>query len=256
MPALPPVLARIALVGLVLVASGCGALGARPSPILPADELYTLGEKDLQRKRYDEARKHFRQIVERHPNSGQAPRARFLVGEAFYREGEFDKAILEFESFLSFYPRHQIADLVQYRLAMSYYDQMKPIEQDQGLTVKALERFRRLIKEYPESRYATEALAKIDVCRGRIAQKELWVAAYYFNQGNPSAARQRLQQVLRDYPRTPVIPETLYLLAEVNFYEGKNVEAAELLRRLASEFAWSEWGKRAAQRLNALGRAR
>jgi len=31
---------------------------------------------------------------------------------------------------MAFYPRHQIADLVQYRLSMSYYDQMKPVEQD------------------------------------------------------------------------------------------------------------------------------
>src|SRR2546428_8238035 len=37
--------------------------------------------------------------------------------------------------------------------------------------------------------YATEGLAKIDVCRGRLAQKEVWVANYYFTQGNPSADR-------------------------------------------------------------------
>ena len=61
-----------------------------------------------------------------------AARARFLIGEAFYREAEFDKAVREFEAFLAFFPRHQIADLVQYRLAMSYYDQMKPVEQDQA----------------------------------------------------------------------------------------------------------------------------
>ena len=66
------------------------------------------------------------------PTRRYAPRARFLIGEAFYREAEFDKAIKEFEIFLAFYPRHQIADLVQYRLAMSYYDQMKPVEQDQA----------------------------------------------------------------------------------------------------------------------------
>ena len=175
----------------------------------------------LEKKQYLEARESFRKIVERHPNSTYAPRARFLIGEAFYREPEFDKAIKEFDIFLAFYPRHQIADLVQYRLAMSYYDQLKPIEQDQGLTAKALDQFKKLVKEYPESRYATDALAKIDICRGRLAQKEVWVATYYFNQGNPSAARQRLEFVLKEYPRTLVIPETLYTLADVNFAEGK-----------------------------------
>jgi outer membrane protein assembly factor BamD len=189
--------------------------------------------------------------VERHPNSAFASRARFLIGEAYYREAEFDKAIAEFETFMSFYPRHEIADLAQYRLAMAYYDQVKPIEQDQTVASKALEQFRKLVKEYPESRYATDALAKVDICRGRLAQKEVWVANYYFTQGNPGAARQRLELVLRDYPRTLVVPEALWLLAEVNLREGKKLEARELLSRLTQEFSHTEFGRRAAQRLRA-----
>lgn len=241
----------VLLAGLLLAAGGCGWLRPAPTPILPAEELYSLGETDLAKKRYDEARESFKKIAERHPTSSYAARARFLIGEAYYREGEFDRAIREFETFMSFYPRHQIADLVQYRLAMSYYDQMKPVEQDQGLTQKALTQFRKLVKEYPESRYATEALAKIDVCRGRLAQKEVWVASYYFTQGNPSGARQRLELVLRDYPRSLVVPEALFLLAEVNFHEGKTPEALRLLRRLSAEYGYTDFGRRAAQRLRA-----
>jgi len=243
--------ARMLLASLLLAASGCGWLRPAPTPILPADELYSIGEKELTEKRYEQARENFKKIVERHPNSSYAPRGRFLIGEAYYREAEFDKAIKEFEAFLSFFPRHQIADLVQYRLAMSYYDQVKPVEQDQALTQKALDQFKKLVKEYPESRYATEALAKVDVRRGRLAQKEVWVANYYITQRNPSAARQRLELVLKSYPRTLVIPETLYLLADVNFYEGKTAEALDLLRRLSSEYDYTEWGRRAAQRLRA-----
>jgi len=231
------------------MAGGCALLKPAPTPILPPDELYSQGEKELGNRRYLEARESFRKIVERHPNSSWAPRARFLLGEGFYREAEFDKAVKEFETFLSFYPRHEIADLVQYRLAMAYYDQLKPVEQDQGLTAKALDQFKKLVKQYPESRYATDALAKIDFCRGRLAQKEVWVAGYYFNQGNPSAARQRLEFVLKEYPRTLVIPETLYTLAEVNFAEGKKREAKELLQQLAADYGFTEWGKRAVQKL-------
>jgi outer membrane protein assembly factor BamD len=242
---------RLILIGLLLATTGCSYLKPQPTPILPADELYSQGEQELTRRKYLEAREAFRRITERHPNTSWAPRARFLIGEAFYREAEFDKAIKEFETFLSFYPRHEIADLVQFRLAMAYYDQLKPIEQDQGLTAKALEQFKKLVKEYPDSRYATDALAKIDICRGKLAQKEVWVATYYFSQGNPSAARQRLEFVLKEYPRTLVIPETLYTLAEVNFAEGKNRQAVELLRQLANDYGFTEWGRRAVQRLRA-----
>ena len=35
-----------------------------PTPILPADELYRKGESDLERKRFEDARKSFNGIVE------------------------------------------------------------------------------------------------------------------------------------------------------------------------------------------------
>ncbi|HKQ64036.1 MAG TPA: outer membrane protein assembly factor BamD [Methylomirabilota bacterium] len=251
----PALLVRVLVIGLLLLGSGCAMLTPAPTPILPPEELYRAGETELNNRRYEEARLNFRKIVERHPNSSYAAKARFYIGEAYYREAEFDKAVKEFEGFLAFFPRHEIADLVQFRLAMSYYDQMKPVEQDQGLTQKALDQFKRLVKDYPQSRYATDGLAKIDKCRERIAQKEVWVANYYFTQGNPSAARQRLELVLKDYSRTAVIPETLYLLAEVNFYEGKNAEAIELLRRLSADYDFTEWGRRGKQRLTNAGLA-
>jgi outer membrane protein assembly factor BamD len=244
-------MARTLLVLVLLLAVGCSWLRPQPTPILPPEELYQLGESELEKKRYPEAREHFRKVVERHPNSSYAPRARFLLGETFYREAEFDKAVKEFEAFLAFYPRHQIADLVQFRLAMSYYDQFKPIEQEQAFAQKAHDQFKKLVKEYPESRYATDALAKIEVCRGRLAQKEVWVAAYYLNQGNPGGARQRLEKVIKDYPRAPVMPEALWLLADVNFSEGRDKEAVDLLRQVANDYSYTEWGKRAAQRLRA-----
>ena len=244
---------HVALVGLLLLLSGCTALSdffrQRPQALPPAQELYAEGEQQLSKSRYEEARAAFRKVAERHPQSGYAPRARFLIGEAYYREGQFDKAIKEFEAFMAFYPRHEIADLVQFRLSMSYYDQIKPVEQDQEITRRAMESFKVLVREYPESRYAADALAKIDICRGRLAQKELWVAAYYINQGNPSAGRQRLENVIKEYPRTLVIPEALYRLGEVYSGEGRPEDSQKMFRRVADEYPYTEWGRRAAQRL-------
>jgi outer membrane protein assembly factor BamD len=246
-------LAVLSVLAISILTGGCSSLvdwiRQRPQPLPPAGDLYGLGELELQKGRYAEARAAFQKIVERHPQSIYAPRARFLVGEAYFREAEWDKAIKEFETFLSFYPRHQIADLVQYRLAMSYYDQMKPVEQDQMITQKAMAAFKTLVREYPESRYAADALAKVDICRMRLAQKELWVASYYLNQGNPGAARQRLERVIKDYPRTLVIPEALYRLGEVYAGEGRAQDAQDAFRRVADEYSYTEWGRRASQRL-------
>src|SRR5688500_6305735 len=87
---------------LVLLPRGSAWMRPAPRPILPSEELYRHGESGLEKKRYAEAREHFRKVTERHPNSSYAPRARFLIGEAFYRDAEFAKAAKEFEAFLAF----------------------------------------------------------------------------------------------------------------------------------------------------------
>jgi len=72
----PALLVRVLAMGLPLLVAGCAAFTPAPMPILPPDELYKTGETELGNRRYEEARLNFRKIVERHPNSSYAPKAR------------------------------------------------------------------------------------------------------------------------------------------------------------------------------------
>ena len=100
-------LSVFATLSLLVLLGGCETLSdffrQRPQALPPASELYAEGETQLNKSRFEEARTAFRKVAERHPQSSYAPRARFLIGEAYYREGQFDKAIKEFEAFMSFY---------------------------------------------------------------------------------------------------------------------------------------------------------
>lgn len=221
---------------------------SRPTTLPPAARLFEDGERDLLRERYEAARESLQRLVERHPDSDLMPAARFLVGESYYRERQYPKAVREFEAFVTLYPGHAIADLAQYRLARSYFDQMPALERDQGMAAKALVEFRRLIKQYPESRYAPDAVAKIETCRLRLAEKELWVADFYVRQGKLEAALQRYDGVLRDYGRTAVAPQALFQKADLLIRLGRTDEAAQVLRRLVDEHPSSEWSRRARQR--------
>src|SRR5262249_62403076 len=95
----PALLVRVLVMSLPLLVAGCSALMPAPTPILPAEDLYKTGETELGNRRYEEARVNFRKIVERHPNSPLAPKARVYVGEAYYREAEVDKAGRGFHRF-------------------------------------------------------------------------------------------------------------------------------------------------------------
>ena len=66
---------RVGLLLVLVLLGGCAWMRPSPTPILPAEELYQIGENELQKRRYEEARTNFRKIVERHPNSSFAARA-------------------------------------------------------------------------------------------------------------------------------------------------------------------------------------
>jgi outer membrane protein assembly factor BamD len=246
--------ARLGVLALVapLLLTGCSLFGGKPSTLPPAATLYENGERDLDRGRYESARDNLRRLVERHPDSNLVPQARFLIGESYYRDQEYEKAIREFEAFMSLYPGNPIADLVQYRLARSYFDGMPAVERDQAVTGKAVGEFQKLIKEYPESRYAPDALVKIEVCRLRLAQKELWVADYYVRQNNWQAALQRYDLILKDYGRTAVAPQVLFQKADALLRLQRREDAEDTLRRIVEQFPASEWARRARQRQTSL----
>jgi outer membrane protein assembly factor BamD len=236
-----------------LLVTGCTILGGRPTTVAPAATLYETGERLLLQDKYDAAREQFAWLAERHPESDLAPVARFLVGETYFRSKNFEKAVPEFESFVTLYPGHPIADLGQYRLARSYFDQMPTLERDQRITAQALAEFRKLIRLYPESRYAPDAIVKIEACRLRLAQKELWIAAFYMRQGKYESALPRFDTVLKEYGRTQAAPEALFQKAETLIRLGRSDEAASLLKRLVDEFPSSEWSRRARERQAARG---
>jgi outer membrane protein assembly factor BamD len=246
-------LGALAPAAAVLFLSSCSFLGARPNTVAPATKLYEDGERLLLQEKYPAAREQFSWLVERHPESDLAPVARFLIGETYFRSKDFDKAAPEFETFVTLYPSNQIADLGQYRLARSYFDQMPTVERDQKLTSQALTEFQKLIRLYPESRYAPDAIVKIEACRLRLAQKELWIAAFYVRQGKYESALPRFDTVITTYGRTQAAPEALYQKADALIRLGRSDEAASVLKRLVDEFPSSEWSRRARERQAARG---
>ena len=237
----------------MLLLSGCSLLGGRPTTVAPAPKLYEDGERLFLQEKYPQAREQFQWLVERHPESDLAPLGQFLIGETYFREKNFEKAVPEFETFVTIYPSNQIADLGQYRLARSYFDQMPTVERDQKITAQSLTEFQKLIRLYPESRYAPDAIVKIEACRLRLAQKELWIAAFYMRQGKYEAALPRFDAVITTYGRTQAAPEALYQKADALIRLGRSDEAASLLKRLVDEFPASEWTRRAREKQAARG---
>ena len=99
---------------------------------------------------------------------------------ALLQARKYDEAAPAFEAFLSQFPTSPRADNAVYWLAETHYVR--------GRYNDALPVFRRVIEQYPQSDKVPDALLKVGYC-----QDEL---------GDRAAARQSLQEVMRQFPDT------------------------------------------------------
>ena len=99
---------------------------------------------------------------------------------ALLQARKYDEAASAFEAFLSQFPTSPRADNAVYWLAETHYVR--------GRYNDALPVFRRVIEQYPQSDKVPDALLKVGYC-----QDEL---------GDRAAARQSLQEVMRQFPDT------------------------------------------------------
>src|SRR5262249_56782395 len=107
----------------------------------------------------------------------------------------------------------------------SYCGQMPPVERAEKTSTRPGWECQSLFRRYRESRYAPDAIVKIEACRLRLAQKELWIASFYMRQGKYEAALPRFDAVITTYGRTQAAPQALYQKAAAPIPRGRTDDA-------------------------------
>lgn len=89
-----------------------GSAPARPRPTArptasPASEndLYLEAKQAFDRGDFDPALEGFRTLVREYPTAQYADNAQFWIGEIFYRQQQYENAILEYQTVIEKYPR-------------------------------------------------------------------------------------------------------------------------------------------------------
>ena len=88
--------------------------GTPPAQIVPVpkvtqasseDEIYRQAKQAFDQGDSDTARSKFEELIKRYPKSEQADNAQFWIGEIYYREKWYEKAILEYQKVIENYPK-------------------------------------------------------------------------------------------------------------------------------------------------------
>ena len=167
-----------------------------------AKDLLEMGDLYLQNGHWEEGRKILRTIEERLPSSAEFPKAKLLIADSFFfgSTSTFPEALVEYKSFLNYFPRHERRDYALYRVGLCHYASIENAERDQNETRRALDAFQALMKEAPGSIYAVDAKAKVTQCWRRLAEAELMVGIFYVKSFHFAGAERRIKGLLETYP--------------------------------------------------------
>jgi len=118
---------------------------------LPAMSDYGAGQHDM-------AIKGFEEVIRRFPNSPDAPRAQFYVGESYFFLGKFSDAVAAYDRVIKTYPSSDLVPDAYYKQGAAY----ERLNQRD----KAIANYKLLQKTFPGSSgelLATQALKRLNV---------------------------------------------------------------------------------------------
>jgi outer membrane protein assembly factor BamD len=227
-------LRQAVFLGLLLTAlGGCANLGLGwgkpkepPLESYTPEQIYQMGERQLEVQKDPKAALNYFQEVERlYPYTEWAKRGLIMQAYSLHQAKEYEQARDAAQRFLDYYPGDEDAAYAQYLMALSYYDQIDEVGRDQGLTFQALQSLRTVIEQYPDSEYAKSAMMKFDMAFDHLAAKEMEIGRYYLKRRNYTAAINRFRVVVQDFQTTSNTPEALHRLVECYLALGFTDEA-------------------------------
>lgn len=126
---------------------------ASPKVSVDKEKSYEEAYKTFKKGDYNGARDKFRKFVEIFPSSEYSDNAQFWIGECYYFEKDYEKAILEYENVITKYPKGNKVPNALLKQALSF------MELGDKASAKLL--LQRVIKEYPNTSSARIARGKL-----------------------------------------------------------------------------------------------
>jgi len=120
---------------------------------LPEDQLYLSSKQMFDKGEFEASRIGFAELIKRFPRSGHADNAQFWIGETYYREKWYEKAILEYQKVIEKYPKGNKVQASLLKQGFAFFNL--------GDSANASLILKELIRKFPKSNEAAIARKKL-----------------------------------------------------------------------------------------------
>ncbi|MBD9387552.1 outer membrane protein assembly factor BamD [Rhizobium sp. CG4] len=242
---------RVALVSMLLAGAATLVTACQSDPDIDitklgfesesAETLYKQGLANMNSGNMTEASRKFEAIDKQHPFTEWGRKALVMQTFVSTRMNRNEQAIAAGNRYLKQYPRSEDSAYVQYLVGLAYSKQIVDVTQDQRAAARTIEAMSKVVNDYPNSEYVSDAQAKIRFARDQLAGKEMQVGRYYLERKEYLAAIKRFRVVVETYPNTNQIEEALARLTESYYAMGLTDEAQTAAAVLGNNYPDSQW---------------
>lgn len=237
-----------ALLASLVIFTGCASTPAVDVK-RDASELYGLAMEAYLSGKLEESEKNLKAILEEHPLSSHATDAQLLLGDVSYAMDNYEDAASYYTVFVALHPSHPKASYAQFQKGMSHFKDVLSLDRDQTATRKALFAFEDLIQAYPGSPYNLKAAELTAFLKNRLAEREFYIARFYFKNKNYKGALGRLRDILAQYPDAGINDKALFYIGESYSKLGEKELANETFSTLISNYPASPFASEAKGKL-------
>jgi outer membrane protein assembly factor BamD len=255
--------ALLGAVAALLFSSGCRKK-AYENPITkdtqqPDKVLFDTAIDDIEHGRYERARLTLQTLMNTYDTSEYLAKAKLAVADSWYREGGahgMAQAEAEYKDFILFYHNMEEAAEAQEKICKMQYQQMDKSDRDPLHAYRAQEECKNLLTEFPNSKFAPEALQYLRDVQEVLADEEYKVGVFYQKKGSFPASANRLQALSDQYPLYSRAADALW--AEADSYQrmGDNFENQQVAAydKIVQEYPLSAHAAEAKARLENMKR--
>lgn len=245
----------IVLVALLAATAACKTSGGTKKPdkitqellTQPKEALFEKGKALIAKKKYDQGRKYLNYVFETYPNETVGREALLLVADSYFQQktaASYTEARYRYRDYLNRYPGAPNRDYARYQFAFCYDKEHETPDRDQTATREAIEQYRALIREFPDSGYSGAARERIRRLTDLLAEHDFGVGYFYLRKGSTAAALSRFVQVEQRFPDYGGRDKLYFYQAQALQRLGRNGEAMAYYNRVLEEFPESEYAKK------------
>ena len=241
---------KVFLIILVFFIFSCSKEEKKISVITESDietqmiEFYREGVEALEDGDGFYAAKKFNEAALIFPQSEWAPKSLLMAAYSHYAQNYYLEAISELEQFINTYPLHERISYAHFLLAMCYYESIVDEKKDLEPLLQAEQKFKFIIKEYPNTDFALDSKYKINLINDILASKEIYIGKHYMKKEKWIAAINRFKTVVDRYSTTIYVEEALHRLVEIYYKIGLEEESRKYASALGYNYMSGDWYKR------------